>query len=901
MRGDKLFRRVAAIAAISMLPCFATAAGLGKINVLSALGQPLLAEIDLVSVSAEEFPSLAAKLASQDAYREANVEYPNGLGGFRFVIDKRANGQAYLKVVTNQPINEPFLDLLIELNWAGGRLLREYPVLLDPPGYNIAKPQAPAIKPPQVVSPKPATKPSPSVSAQPAESAPATPAAAETASAPSAAVKSANGASDTYGPVRSGETLRQIASTTRQTDVSLEQMLVALFRENKGAFIDRNMNRLKTGMILKVPAPTDAAAISPDVAKKEVTAQTANWNAYRKRLASAAVQGEKSGQSAGGTIDTKVSDAAAPPDSGKDVLKLSKGGQIADAKAGAENKISREKLNAAQEEVASRDKALDEARTRIALLENEISKMRQLLELKGMPLPAEKPAAMEKPPVAPTAKVIPPAEPPMPKPVEVPPTPAVTAEPPAVTQDMSNMPAAEEPPVVPKRPKRITLAPPPPAEPSLLDGLLENPLIPIAGAAILALLGFVGFKQFRKRKNAQLGAFTATGAIPGGFKLAPAANPAAASLTSDAGNSSFLSDFDKIGAGNIDTDEVDPVAEADVYIAYGRDAQAEEILKEANAKDPTRYEIPLKLLEIYSNRKSIQAFETVAKQLHGSIGTQHPLWSKVAEMGRKLDASNALYAPVTLTAGAERGTGESSVIRAVSGIGAAGLAAEQVPAAMKDTMTVKEPVIENAPLDLDLDFDAVSSAPNSAVGGNLSPDTSALDFDLGIEGDAGEHSASLNTGSAGSSGDPFVLDFDLDSPEAVPNVRNEEHSPATATNTDFALDLSFDTAPATEKPLDAPSFNDDAKPVMDSMSSGVDLPALDLSDIDLSLGSDNSTAGADPGKSGGNWQSAETKLDLARAYLEIGDKVGAVEILQEVIKEGSPAQQEEAKKLAAQA
>ena len=127
MRGNKLFRRAAVIAAISMLPSLVAAAGLGKIHVMSALGQPLLAEIDLVSVSAEEFPTLAARLASQDAYREANVEYPNGLGGFRFAIEKRASGQPYLKVVTNQPINEPFIDLLIELNWASGRLLRGAP------------------------------------------------------------------------------------------------------------------------------------------------------------------------------------------------------------------------------------------------------------------------------------------------------------------------------------------------------------------------------------------------------------------------------------------------------------------------------------------------------------------------------------------------------------------------------------------------------------------------------------------------------------------------------------------------------------------------------------------------------------------------------------------------------
>ena len=111
----------------------------------------------------------------------------------------------------------------------------------------------------------------------------------------------------------------------------------------------------------------------------------------------------------------------------------------------------------------------------------------------------------------------------------------------------------------------------------------------------------------------------------------------------DTGNSSFLTDFDKTGPGTIDTDEVDPVAEAEVYIAYGRDAQAEEILKEAMARDKTRHEIALKLLEIYHARKSATAFETVAKELRSAIGESHPMWQKAAAMGAQIDPTNPLY------------------------------------------------------------------------------------------------------------------------------------------------------------------------------------------------------------------------------------------------------------------
>ncbi len=807
------------------------------------------------------------------------------------MIEKRASGQPYLKVVTNQPINEPFLDLLIELNWASGRLLREYPVLLDPPGYNVAKSQTPAVTAPQVVTAEPTparqVKRTSAAKAMPApqESAPNSGSASATAKAADVPLVGKE-STDTYGPVKFGETLRGIAESTRPAEVTLDQMLVSIYRENKGAFSGRNMNRLKTGMILKVPDAAAAAEVAPAAAKREVIAQTADWNSYRKRLANVATRGpakaSQSGQTAGGAIDTRVTDDKAPPDTGKDVLKLSRG-QV-DTNKGAAGKGA-ERLDAMQEEVAARDRALQDSQARISELEKQITEMRRLLELKGSPVATEKPPMAAKvpeplPTEKPTAVVTPP--------LESKPAPELTPVAPAPTQ-METKPPLETEPVTPKKPKRIVTAPEPVPEAGFLDGLLDNPLIPAAFAGLVGLLGFLGYRQFRKRKDAQFGAFTATGAIPGGFKMGQAAQPPGpATLTPDGGNSSFLSDFDKVGAGNIDTDEVDPVAEADVYIAYGRDAQAEEILKEAMVKDASRYEIPLKLLEIYSNRKSAQSFETVAKQLHGTIGAQHPLWSKVAEMGRKLDANNALYAPVNITSVGNR-SGESSVIRAVNrDLAPPPKPAEDVPAAMRDTLTVKEPVVSNAPLDLDLDFDATASEPRSVTGENLSPNTGTLDLDLGFDE---QSQGDIDLGSQKNEvGDPFVLDFDLDTPKSTA-VKTEAHE----MSADLGGGLDFELGS-----LDEPSQATSA-PKSFATSSSVDLPALDLADIDLSLGSASDSGTVSHSNGGGGWQSAETKLDLARAYLEIGDKVGAVEILQEVIKEGSPEQQDEAKKLAAQA
>jgi pilus assembly protein FimV len=306
-----------------------------------------------------------------------------------------------------------------------------------------------------------------------------------------------------------------------------------------------------------------------------------------------------------------------------------------------------------------------------------------------------------------------------------------------------------------------------------------------------------------------------TSAFPSDLKPTTGTGKAGGGLV-DTGNSSFLTDFDKTGPGAIDTDEVDPVAEAEVYIAYGRDAQAEEILKEAMARDKSRHEIPLKLLEIYHARKSATAFETVAKELHASVGDSSPVWQKAAAMGAQIDPNNPLYA------------------------GAAASGATYAPSA-----PAAKP---------DVDFSADS-------GGGSAP---APDFDL----DAGTkpQTPDLATESAP------AMDFNLDSSPAPHADVHTASEPAKEDNPSFDFDLSG---------LETPGGKS-AAPAASSSSSG----NIDLADLSL-----DSPAGGDGGEAVG------TKLELAKAYLEIGDKDGAREILNEVAKEGSSAQKEEAKRL----
>ena len=226
------------------------------------------------AASREELDSLQAKIADPSLYRQNNLTYQGVLSRARVTVERTPDGRAILRVTSPTPVNEPYLDLMVDVNWASGRVVREYTFLLDPPGTGTGTMLA--------VDPV----------------APARVGAATTAAAPQAAapVGSHRGTRATTPPadghvVRRGDTLSKIAAQYKPNEVSLEQMLVALFSANANAFDGNNMNRLRTGAILTIPAPDAAQSTQPAEASKVVRVQAADWRAYRDRVAGSSAVG----------------------------------------------------------------------------------------------------------------------------------------------------------------------------------------------------------------------------------------------------------------------------------------------------------------------------------------------------------------------------------------------------------------------------------------------------------------------------------------------------------------------------------------------------------------------------------------------------------------------------------
>lgn len=298
-----LYQRSLLTMLVLLAPSLASAVGLGKLSVLSVLGQPLKAEIELVALQKEELSTLSVQLASMEAYRRSDLQYNAVVAGLRFQIEQRPDGRSYIKLSSERTVNDPFVDLLIELKWASGRLVREYSALIDPSDYApaqahgsaattltqtravaLAQPPAAVAAPVAVVLPPPAT--------------------------PTASVA--------YGPIKRGETLSKIAFKLKPQGVSLQQMMVGILRHNPEAFILGNMNRLKANQILNIPELAQLIAILQSDALKEVRLQLTN----RSR------PGRSETDTAGSASSRQKASIKDKPVVEKSVLRLSSGDAI---------------------------------------------------------------------------------------------------------------------------------------------------------------------------------------------------------------------------------------------------------------------------------------------------------------------------------------------------------------------------------------------------------------------------------------------------------------------------------------------------------------------------------------------------------------------------------------------
>lgn len=874
----------AACAALSVLPAASWALGLGRLNVQSALGESLRAEIDITSLTPEESASLQVKVASPETYRAAGVDYNQVLGATNIVLQKRSDGRSFLRITSDRSVQEPFIDVILDLAWSSGRLVREYTLLFDPPSTRtqaqtvppaMDSPEpAPAPRPapapapapvavapraPAVEAPKPRPRPAPAASAASAPaSAPAAPAPAPAEPAAERPSTSAPSGAQSVR-VKRGDSLSQIAGSHLTPGVSLDQMLVGLYRNNPQAFQGENMNRLKSGVVLNIPTNEQAKSVSTPEARQIIVAQSADFAAYRQRLAGTvtATAPEKPQRQAAGKVEAEVKDqkqSAAPT---PDKLTLSKGG------------VSSKASSPATEDRLAKARAQKESEARVAELSKNLDDLRKLKEKAAAAAPAVKPAPVPAPAPAPVPAPAP--APVAPPPAPVPSAPAVVASAASVAAPAASevTPAASEaatsvanaaseaasvaseptPAPVVNKPLSIPDEPQQAEEPGLLESL--NPmLLAGVGAAVALLAGVAMFLRSRRRADTGETSFLESRLQPDSFFGASGGQRVDTRDATGAPSSMSysLSQLDAIG-------DVDPVAEADVYLAYGRDLQAEEILKEALRSTPERLAIRTKLLEVYAKRRDTKGYEQLASQLYNLTGGQGDDWAKAQEMGLGIDPENPLYQP----GGQPSSSTPLSVESPNDSLGASTIPHSVMPTPAHlenpDTAPLEQDDRDLVDLDLDISAPMPLSEPEAPQGGK-----SSLEFDAFA--------------------DVPSLDLPAEPPaSSVPPVAQ-----------DLSHELDFDL-PLTEPESPAPS----------PVAAAPTAPDFDLGDLNLDL--DAPTPAAEPealsldeGLSEPS-DPMERKFELAEEFRQIGDIDGARELLQEVVANASGALQVKAKSM----
>jgi len=839
---------------LSVTSLSASALSLGRVTVHSALGEPLRAEVDFLDINAEEAATLSARVASPDAFRAAGLEYNAALSSLKATLQRRPDGRAYLRLSGDRPVNEPFVDLILETAWNSGRIVRDYTLLFDPPSLRSATAQTPDTTQLPAQSAEP-VQPAPAPSAMPTQ-------ADRNATRPLTALKPTAPAESTRSVrVQPGQTAGEIAAAHRPANVSLDQMLVALLRSNPTAFIQDNVNRIKAGAVLSLPQQQAVQAVPADEASQIVVAQSRDFSEFRRKLAGnvLAAPDTPSAREASGQVQASVQDKKPSP-STPDKLTLSKG--AVQAKSG-EDQLA-----------AARNAQQSEARA--AELAKNISDLNKLAA--SASAPADKPVQAQAPETVLSA-----------------PTASVSVSAPAVAAPAALAPSPAT------NPAPVTATPEP--ESGFIDALVADPLLPVGVVALLGLLAALGvYKRKQRQKNASVDS-TYSQAVPSETLADSSGGQVIDTSDSMTSGASMVYSPSQLDAA----DDVDPVAEADVYLAYGRDLQAEEILKDALRKTPDRVAVHAKLAEIYAKRKDSKALEAIATQVFNLTNGSGPQWEQICELGLSIDPDNALYLP----GGQPRfSANETVVMDATTKTRPIRSALDEIAAAKAaaDAVTSRAGALED--LDLDLDFsleepsnlaDAVPEAPVQPTaptrpvvtipGVDVHTMPGALDFNTepapfdpvsklaALHEELPDEVAPPQEPKRTGGYDPdktMVFDRNVTwtpSPAVVAPEPVAAPEPTAA----FSVETPK-TEQAEPQPAEAPAEAPPAVAATDMLSFDIDSLSLDLADDKTPAPAVADEPALDP---------LETKLALAEEFRAIGDEDGARALIEEVISEAT--------------
>lgn len=820
----------------------AQALGLGRLTVLSDLGQPLRAEIPLVAFHGVDRSAITAKLASTGDFAQVGLRKSRALRGIVCHIRRNANGHYVVMLQSPNPVDVPFLHFLLSLKWSNGSLLREYTALLNPASGVTTVGLGPSTTTALARSLMPATHRSSRRGTR--RTTPATEA------------------------VRAGQTLWVLAARAAPSSQAMAQTLEAFLQENPQAFLHHNVNDLRAGAILKVPARQTILATSVAHATAWLSGQNAAWAQYRTELAQSAAPSSGRSRGISGSVQRGALFAASGGALKIEPAHLKAGTLGEGTSAGGAHGSLVTRINRLQQELQKTKRLMTLENQELALLQKRSgqSALRPVVAgaiSQGRILPASRPVV------------------------------AVPARAPGVVHTGK--------PVVVRHFVRPAAIPPLPPQPSFLASLMNSERVPLGALLVILLVGGGLLIQRRRRTMAEFEESILSG---GGLNSeGHMADTAGLPKTPEV---SFLSEFSQAGGiGAMHTDEVDPLAEADVYLAYGRDEQAEEILKEAVIKDGARLELKLKLLEIYFQRNDIKTFEIVAEEVYAASSGQGALWKKVEDMGRKLDPAHPLFkrgaaAVATLAVGSDEQDETLKPFGMGDRIDFAAVARE-----LDEVSTPRIAVPSADPLAGDLEWVSAGtkttiSPPASEI---VSEDDQGLDFSLDLSSpselldeetrdklrDSGGLGKSAKAEAMNSQADD--LKFEWNSLAGVQDDVATKHGTETPDN-EFAIQ--FDEEDVHALTLTSADLEFTQASSQSPMTSGSLFEVL--GDGSLEEGGDIVIEAEEDDR---DVDAVETKLELARAYIEMGDSEGARVILDEVLTEGNESQRATADRLIA--
>ena len=933
VRVRKLVLAIAAASALSS--GMAHALGLGEVTLQSSLNQPLVAEIELLEVRDLASNEVIPSLASPEEFVKAGVDRQYFLTDLKFTPVLKPNGKSVIRVTSSKAVREPYLNFLVEVLWPNGRLLREYTLLLDPPLYS---PQTTVAAAPQLPIAAPAPRPSVAPAPVPRSAAPA-PAPRPAAPAPASRAISGNEYRTT-----ANDTLWEIAQRVGGGS-SVNQTMLAIQDLNPDAFIGGNINRMKSGQVLRLPDEQQIRSRSNAEAVAQVAEQNAAW---REGRAVASRQLDATRRTTAGSAPATAESA--------DSLKLvaAEAGQSTRGSdtGSANSKALADKLAVTQESLDSTRRENAELQSRVGDLQSQLDKLQRLVELKDSQLaklqadlsavpaaeegetaqapvtePASQAPAAQPEAAPPTAEA---ATPPASPPEEAAPDYNYSEEPAASVEDSAaaNEQPAEEPaaavePAAPAKPaedaKPAAPSPAPaPAPQSFIDDLMANPMtlgLAGGGALLLLLVALMALSRRNAMKEAELQdeladdlsqdqAFASDLDMPedslAGLDDEPAATPVA-------------------GEERVTAQTGDALGEADIYIAYGRFNQAAELLQNAINDEPHRSDLRLKLMEVYAelgDREGFARQDNELREIGGATAEAEQLKSKYPAI-----AAFAGAGVVAAAASAEDDVDAFSLDEPVAEapVAASGDLDDAFDLSLDDLEVDLENDLQSAKadeaplsLDDDLDFGLIDepAAPSSAADDDLDFDLALGDDKVELSQPADDLSAfslDLDEPAAASSDetDEFLLSLDDDVPlnQSADDLSGlsldlPEETPAADLDLPADFDLSLEDEAPVQPAVEPDSFAaqlDEVTAELDQLSNDFDEPqAAPLASAD-SLSSD--LDGDDDFDFLSGTDETATKLDLARAYIDMGDTEGARDILDEVVAEGNDAQQQEAREM----